>query len=687
MNNSPAIRLLALLLVLSLGASAAASTELIETIPDDAFLSILIERPQRALPPTLVEPALKAMFDSDEAARTIGEAIKRIPGPILLGWTTPHNEEEQPSFFVICRMDGPQIDVDALFEKTVLPAMASVAGERSAGNYKLERGKLASRIIDASNGRAILGYAVKDKLIFAAADPMTARRWAQGEWPTTPWVKGRGIKHMLKRLPREFNARAFFNHQPLVRLAGKPKPNSTEEWMLKFHRPDDLIGTAIDLNWDRNALRIRASLMIAEEAEGIADLLAQPANSAAAMGVFPEDFVAVGRLGWTNADRIATWLYKMTDLFDETISAEYRTELAEFESETGVDWSGGILGNMISELAFGVRVDFTKPNPIAWAVVCPLANASGFSTNLDKLIEHYQLPLSTQEKDGLTVRTSKDTTRFSFCVRGDRFMVADSPNTIVEIVGAPAKKDVALPRNNNLHRCYEEIGDANRFAVMLDIGLLGEKAPMIPMMAGPRFGPLVSDGVVGLAVKSEERLVTIDLHWALRNPRDKHDVTDSFAPGGDEALIAVAESFGASLVQARRQARRAVSMSNMRGIGQGLYMYAGNNKGAFPGSLEDLLRHKDELIAMEMLISPYTGEGPKSLAEVADRSYVLYRPGLTTSSPPTEILMAERHGDGNGACFLFVDGHVEYIAEPEASELIAKIEAGAESVRPSHAAP
>ncbi|MBK8269101.1 MAG: hypothetical protein IPK83_12660 [Planctomycetes bacterium] len=60
----------------------------------------------------------------------------------------------------------------------------------------------------------------------------------------------------------------------------------------------------------------------------------------------------------------------------------------------------------------------------------------------------------------------------------------------------------------------------------------------------------------------------------------------------------------------------------------------------------------------------------------------MYRPGLNHNSPPDEIVLAEKAiFAGNGANFLFVDGHVEFIAEPRASEIIEQIKSGAESVK------
>jgi len=102
-------------------------------------------------------------------------------------------------------------------------------------------------------------------------------------------------------------------------------------------------------------------------------------------------------------------------------------------------------------------------------------------------------------------------------------------------------------------------------------------------------------------------------------------------------------------------------------------------QGRFPKDLAELLQM--EAISLKALVSPYTGQGPTSIAEANDKSYLLYRPGLTATSSPTEIVLAERKTEAGGANFLFVGGHVLWIEDPLASDLIERIQRGEERVR------
>ena len=144
----------------------------------------------------------------------------------------------------------------------------------------------------------------------------------------------------------------------------------------------------------------------------------------------------------------------------------------------------------------------------------------------------------------------------------------------------------------------------------------------------------------------------------------------------------VVEVLANSIKQARMQAQRVVSMSHMLSIGTGLFQYAEKHDGAFPESLEDLFRALPRQLSMSLLTSPYHGQGPTSLDEISGGVYLILRPGLSIHSDPDQIVLAERRAfDGRGANFLFADGHGEYLPEPQASEIIERIKAGAADVR------
>jgi prepilin-type processing-associated H-X9-DG protein len=105
-----------------------------------------------------------------------------------------------------------------------------------------------------------------------------------------------------------------------------------------------------------------------------------------------------------------------------------------------------------------------------------------------------------------------------------------------------------------------------------------------------------------------------------------------------------------SLSRARELAKRAVSASNLRGIGQGCYIHANDHDGRFPDSLEALI--EEGMITREMLNSPRDKEGAVSYVYVA---------GQTESTDARNVIAYERVMGKEGTNVLFLDGHVEWM--------------------------
>ncbi len=685
-------------------ATVSARDNLIEMIPDNAFVALYIERPQRVLPETLIKPIFSAFCENETDVTALVEAIKRIPGPTLIGVIAPPppNGNDEPDIFFAMDLTGPPVEADELMEKVFLPGLNAFRNPDSPStqSLKLEKGKTSSRVL--MGGEPLFSYAVKGKVLLGATKPQLPLRWARGEWPEQQWFKMSGVRRMLGRLPDEFSARLFINPVPLFQFIEKPRPNSPDEAMLKALVPEDILAGAIDLNWDRWTLSVRATIALVEECQGVARVLAKPAHSARALGVFPEDFLAVGRMGWKSAAGIFDTIFTITDRFDETISAEYREELAEFEKETGVDWDTGILGNLVGEVAFGVRVDFTRKSPIGWAAVFPLSDAAKFREQFDKLAKHFELPIEEIEVDGIrvgktttveaqtagggvhsSIATSPFTTFFLAQNHGV-WVVGSDAETVADIVKRAASGLKAQPTGANLRACYDRLGDPNHLAVMLDVEQLRKRVPAIGMAVGSKLAPALAEGFVGAAVTTADHVANLELCWSSRSAGAKRRETQGAempAVSSEQVMIELGMSFARSLARARLMSQRVVSMNNMRGIGQALYIYASEHDGAFPDSLENLLRSSPDALSLTMLVSPYDGRGPKSIDDVNRKSYVIYRPGFGISSAPTEVILAERTVHDDGANFLFQDGHVEFIKEPQASRLLELIAAGEEQVR------
>jgi prepilin-type processing-associated H-X9-DG protein len=105
-----------------------------------------------------------------------------------------------------------------------------------------------------------------------------------------------------------------------------------------------------------------------------------------------------------------------------------------------------------------------------------------------------------------------------------------------------------------------------------------------------------------------------------------------------------------SLSRARELAKRAVSASNLRGIGQACYIYANDHDERFPESLEALI--DKQFLTREMLNSPRDDEG--------GISYVYIR-GQSQADDPRNVIAYEKILDDEGTNVLFLDGHVEWM--------------------------
>jgi prepilin-type processing-associated H-X9-DG protein len=108
-----------------------------------------------------------------------------------------------------------------------------------------------------------------------------------------------------------------------------------------------------------------------------------------------------------------------------------------------------------------------------------------------------------------------------------------------------------------------------------------------------------------------------------------------------------------ALAKARTQASRVVSMNNLKQIALGCIMYADDNKGAFPPSLQSLV--DKGLIQAKALQSPR-----KSSAE--GKPFYVYVNGQTTKMDPQNIVAYEDPNQAmEGVNAAFMDGHVEFL--------------------------
>lgn len=124
----------------------------------------------------------------------------------------------------------------------------------------------------------------------------------------------------------------------------------------------------------------------------------------------------------------------------------------------------------------------------------------------------------------------------------------------------------------------------------------------------------------------------------------------------------------------------------MRMIGMGIALYANEHHGSFPPTLNDLEAHEGlestDLGCVEdrqFVPGPPGHEADQSKVMVIKTSYVYLGKGMSTikDHDPKEVVVYEpvsNHGDG--ANFLFADGHSAYIEKKSAERMIQDLEAG-----------
>src|SRR5262249_35917256 len=142
----------------------------------------------------------------------------------------------------------------------------------------------------------------------------------------------------------------------------------------------------------------------------------------------------------------------------------------------------------------GARVDFAKPNPIAWAVACPLADTPRFFAQLDALLKHFDVPVTREA--GNDVRQSVLKIPFAFGPSCGCLVIADSPTTIAEMKPRAA---VHRPRRAALDACLGHLFDPNLSCLLVDLRAVGKALGPFASALG-QAKPLLSNGAFGLGV-------------------------------------------------------------------------------------------------------------------------------------------------------------------------------------------
>ncbi len=137
--------------------------------------------------------------------------------------------------------------------------------------------------------------------------------------------------------------------------------------------------------------------------------------------------------------------------------------------------------------------------------------------------------------------------------------------------------------------------------------------------------------------------------------------------GGAFAPAMMASILLPSLARARELSKRTVCLANLRGIGQGMHIYASDHDDKFPPNFKALIDAQDA--TAKQFVCPSTALEPGD----PDACYE-YIAGQGTNSNPRNVLVYEKdghHGD-EGASVLYVDGRAEFVRPYERVEQLVR---------------
>ena len=134
--------------------------------------------------------------------------------------------------------------------------------------------------------------------------------------------------------------------------------------------------------------------------------------------------------------------------------------------------------------------------------------------------------------------------------------------------------------------------------------------------------------------------------------------------------------------------------SNLKQIGLAMMLYANENGGVYPTTIDGLLYLNDCDFSTEIFCCPQSSDtpaaGPTTRSLAANLmagghlSYVYLGNGFRDGASVDAVLAHETlgHHRGGGINVLFGDLHVEFISEPQAKALLAELQAGHNPPRP-----
>ena len=502
----------------------------------------------------------------------------------------------------------------------------------------------------------------KNGLVYGSSRYDTVSAWLEGGVLPLRFANGEDAAKLSTENIALGDIFAYVNLRPLMPMASA----ELDRILLNLSAMiglDQLNFATLTARWLKNNpdLTISAGL---EEGDGIAwKLLAPPSRSIEIASLIPADYTWFDWTALTSAADVVEYFSSISGTIDPDIRAEFEQECAEFREEYGIHPVDDFTRNFVDEWIIAGKFHQDVSHSMVAAV--RLADAAAFELQMARLIRGFDLQVESTTQGDAVVHFALPTAgvNIAWAVIDDYLVLSNRPEPIFDValktpedeslLDSAALADVRrhLPANAG-RLTFLNVADFARLAAE-EIRNLPE--PEAEQEALQLFETLsTTDAGLGMAVTRKDGLLTIEL--------TANDALSS------NSLSLVWRAIGESLARSRQQAKRMMTLANMRGIALGCLIHVDKHKGAWPAGLGDLI--EADLITPAMCRSPFDPSREEITATNVDAtSSYLYRPGAGLA--PDDVILCERHLHYGGACFAFADGHAAWHEGPDAERLLA----------------
>ncbi|MFO7897478.1 MAG: hypothetical protein R6V58_00285 [Planctomycetota bacterium] len=370
--------------------------------------------------------------------------------------------------------------------------------------------------------------------------------------------------------------------------AAGPRPFELADWALRGSKLTDLRALGCSLSEKEHTTSARLAVLTPQKREGLAALFDVRNRAPAHLDRLPANCQIVSaQSACPLADVIATTMAGL----DPDMAREFKTELAEFSKELGVDLESDLL-NAFQSMTTGVGFTM-KMKPRIYGVSA-VRDPAAMQKCLAALARYNKTPLGTVEHEGHAFRSVPLGTRILYTFSGDDVLFSLSPGSMAEMLDV--KPENSLATNKVFKRLRDKLPDRAMMYWAVDpfwaAGLAG-----MALAAGRNGEP--PEGVKHLFQSFQKAGPGLSLGLALRNEPDAYVVHLECLSGDLWKLTPLAAELAAPDVRREGHDRNAINAKGrLHSIARATEMWSirhGDDGKKYPPSLKALL--DDNVIA------------------------------------------------------------------------------------------